>query len=85
MTDDARDDDVILELAHTEHDQAGEERHVPALRQADTDGEGAGGERPDHRHDLDDTGEGADQEPVRQSDQEEARRQQHCDEHDQQQ
>src|SRR5918911_2598665 len=79
-----REHDVVLEQPDGEHDQAGRERRVPRFREADADRERAGGERPDHRHDLDDPGERADEDPVRQADDREGDREHGADEDDQQ-
>ena len=83
MAEHPRNDDVVLEQPHAEHDEAGRERLERALRQPDADRERAGDERPDHRHDLEHARERPDQQPVRQSDRPEAAREQDRDEADQ--
>ena len=52
-----------------------EDRDVHRGREADGDRSAAGGERADHRDDLDEAGEGADEEPVRHADRPEGERQ----------
>jgi hypothetical protein len=64
----ARDDDVVLQQARDEDDEPGGEGDLPGHGEADPDRHRARQQRADHGHDLDDPGEGADQDPVRQPD-----------------
>ena len=81
MAHHARGDDVVLELAQDEHREAGADRDHPARGQPGSDGDRAGGQRPDDRDEFDDPRERADQEPVRLSVEPEGEREQRRDEH----
>ena len=74
----ARNDEIVLEQAHAEHDSCGEDGDGRRDGEADSDGEPSCGERPDHRDDLDDAGECAEENPVRLSDRPEREREHDC-------
>ena len=70
----ARNDEIVLEQPHAEHDGRGQDGDGRRDGEPDSDGEPSCGERPDHRDDLDDAGECAEENPVRLSDRPEGER-----------
>ena len=84
VTEHTGHDQVVLEQPHDEHADARRDRDCHESVSADADRERARRERADHRHDLDDPGEGADEDQVRHADRPERERQHGADERDQQ-